>query len=80
MQDPGEERSVSNVHILLHHETERADIAETKLTAMTWEADYLLIELRRVRRYYRRLFRFAAIVGGVGWLFAWALAGWGWIR
>jgi len=38
--------------------------------------DRCLLAERRLAN-LRRAFRFAAIVGGVGWLFAWALAAWG---
>ena len=68
---------------LLHDAIRQADdrerIAKHAIHEMGKAADRCRLTKREAAR-LRIAFWIAAIVGGVGWLFAWALAGWGWIR
>jgi len=58
---------------------DRERVAKHAIHEMFRAADHC----REVERELARAhiaFWIAAIVGGVGWLFAWALACWGWVR
>jgi len=67
------------LHEAIREAEDRERIAQHAIREMFRASDHC----RRIERELARertAFWTAAIVGGVGWLFAWALACWGWVR
>ncbi|HUV69538.1 MAG TPA: hypothetical protein VMW15_07740 [Terracidiphilus sp.] len=67
------------LHEAIRQAEDRERIAQHAIREMFRASDHC----RRIERELERAriaFWFAAIVGGAGWLFAWALAAWGWLQ
>jgi len=67
------------LHEAIREAEDRERIAKHAIQEMFRASDHCR-EVERELAKARIAFRFAAIVGGIGWMWVWALMAWGWIQ